>query len=80
MLRIRIRRIRMFLGLPHPDPNPVVGDTDPDPDPSIIKQKVRKTLIPSVLRLLYDFLSLTNYVNVALKSKKKKLGKKYATL
>jgi hypothetical protein len=32
-------------------------DPDPAPDPSIIKQKiVRKTLISTVLRLLYDFL------------------------
>jgi hypothetical protein len=38
-----------FSAIPHPDRNPVVGDTDPAPDPSIIKQKVRKTLIPSVL-------------------------------
>jgi hypothetical protein len=64
------------LGLPNPDPNPIVEDTDLDPDPSIIKQKVRKTLIPSVVRLLYDFLSLKNYVSVALKSKKKKNWKK----
>jgi hypothetical protein len=66
--------IGMFFGLPHPDPNPVVEDTvpAPDPDPSIIQQKVRKTLIPSVLWLLCEFLSLKNYVNVALKSKKRK--------
>ncbi len=70
-------RIRMFWGLPHPDPNPVVGDTDSTPDPSIIKQKVRKTLIPSVLWLLYEFLSLKNYVNVAFKCKKKKNSKKH---
>jgi hypothetical protein len=31
---------------------------------------VRKTLIPAVFRLLYDFLSLKNYVNVASKSNK----------
>jgi hypothetical protein len=33
---------------------------------------VRKTLIPTVLRLLLDFLSLINYVNVPSKSKKQK--------
>jgi hypothetical protein len=62
-------RILLFLGLP--DPDPLVRGTDPDP--FIIKQKkVRKTLIPIVLRLLYDFLSLKNDVNVALKSNKQK--------
>jgi hypothetical protein len=33
---------------------------------------VRKTLIPTVFSLLYDFLSLKNDVNVASKSKKQK--------
>ncbi len=33
---------------------------------------VRKTLIPTVLRLRYDFLSLKNYVNVPSKSNKQK--------
>jgi hypothetical protein len=33
---------------------------------------VRKTLIPTVLLLLLDFLSLKNYVNVPLKSNKQK--------
>jgi hypothetical protein len=47
-IRIRIRRIHMFLDLPHPDP--LVRDADPDP--SIINKK--KTLIPTVLSLLYD--------------------------
>ncbi len=38
---------------------------------------VRKTLIPPFLWLLYDFLSLKNYVNVPSKSnRQKKLGKK----
>jgi hypothetical protein len=32
---------------------------------------VRKTLIPTVLGLLYDFLSLKNYVKVASKSNNK---------
>ncbi len=45
----------MFLGLP--DPDLLVRGTEPDPAPSIIEQKgsVRKTLIPTVLWLLYDF-------------------------
>ncbi len=51
MLRIQIHRIRKFLGL---------LDLDPASDPSIIKQKneEKKTLIRTVLRLLYDFFSL----------------------
>ncbi len=54
-----------------PDPDPLVRDTDPDLDPSIIKQKiVRKTLIPTVLLLLYDFLSLKNDAYEASKSNK----------
>jgi hypothetical protein len=39
----------MFLGLLDPDPDPLVRGMDPDPDPSIIKQKKKKTLIPTVL-------------------------------
>ncbi len=50
VLGIRIRKIRMFLDLR--DPDPLIRGTDPDPDSSI-----RKTLIPSGLWLLYDFLS-----------------------
>ncbi len=47
----------MFLGLP-------------DPDPSITKQKiVRKTLIPTALWRLFDFLFLKTNVNVASKSR-----------
>jgi hypothetical protein len=53
VLRIRIRRIRMFWGLPDADPDPLERGTDPAPapapDPSIIKHKVRKTLIHTVL-------------------------------
>ncbi len=37
---------------------------------------VRKTLISTVLRVLYDFLSLKNDVNVASKSNKQKTEKK----
>jgi hypothetical protein len=45
LLRIRIRGIHMFLGLP-------------DLDPIAIKPKIgRKTLIPTVLWLLFHFLS-----------------------
>ena len=47
VLRIRIRRIHMFLGLLDPDPDPLVRGTDLDP--FIIKQKSKKTLIPTVL-------------------------------
>ncbi len=49
----------MFLGLLDPDPDSLVRGLDPDPDPSIIKQKYsRKTLISTVLCLLFDFLLL----------------------
>ncbi len=41
-----------------------------------LAQIVRKTLIPTVLCLLYDFLSLKNDVNVPLKSKKAKKTRK----
>jgi hypothetical protein len=43
----------MFLGLLDSDPDLLVREMapalDPDPDPCIIKQIVRKTLIPTVL-------------------------------
>jgi hypothetical protein len=55
VLRIRIRRIHMFWGL-----------SDPNHQPKI----VRKTLISTGFRLLYDFLSVKNYVNVPSKSNK----------
>ncbi len=63
----------MFLSLLDSDPDPLVRgmepDLAPDLDPSIIKQKiVRKTLISTVLRLLFDFLPLKNYVKVPSKS------------
>ncbi len=69
VLRIRIR---MFLGIPVPDPLIRRIDPDPAPDPSITQAKlpVRKTLIFTVLWLLYDFLSLKNDVTVALKGNK----------
>ncbi len=41
----------MFLGLPDPDPAL---------NPSIVKKISKKTLISTVLSLLYDFLSLQN--------------------
>ncbi len=51
----------MFLGLPDPD----ILVKCMDPDPSIVKQKnKKKTLIPTVLRLLLDFLSFKKDVNV----------------
>jgi hypothetical protein len=60
VLRIRIH---MFLGLLDPDPDPSVRFMDPDPAPDLDPfdhqaKKVRKTLIPTALRLLFDFLSL----------------------
>ncbi len=65
----------MFLGLP--DPDPLVRGVDPDLDPSIIllssRKIVRKTLILTVLRLLFDFLSLKNDVNVPSKSNMQKI-------
>jgi hypothetical protein len=66
VLRIRIRRLCMFLGLQ--DPDPLIRGTDPDP--SISSKNSFKNFIPTDLWLLYDFLSLKNYVNVASKSKK----------
>ncbi len=76
-LRIRIRsRIRMFLGLLEPDPEQLVGMMNGSVTVSGSfyheAKKVRKTLIHTVLWLLYDFLSLKNYVNVASKSNKQK--------
>ncbi len=57
----------MFLGLLDPNHDPLVRGMDPHP--SIIKQKiVRKTLIPNAFRLLFDFFSLKNDVNVPSKS------------
>ncbi len=44
---LRIDRIHMFFGLLDPGPDPLVRGMDPDP--SIIKKKVRKTLISTVL-------------------------------
>ncbi len=57
-----VLRIQMFLGIL--DPDPLVRDTDPAPDPSIKQKIVSKTLITTVLSLLFDFLSLKNDVNV----------------
>jgi hypothetical protein len=52
------------LGLVDPDPLLIDMDPDPDPDPSIIMQKARKTLIPTIFYFFFTFLSLKNYVNV----------------
>jgi hypothetical protein len=55
----------------------IVGESDPFGPPGsgfCYRQAkiVRKNLISHVLRLLYDYLSLKNYVNVASKSNKQK--------
>jgi hypothetical protein len=60
----------MFLGLP--DPDPLVRYPNPDWDPASFNHQpkiVRKTLIPAVSWLPYDFLSLKNVVNVPSKSR-----------
>jgi hypothetical protein len=71
VLRIQIRRIYLFLGLP--DPDPLVRGTDPvlhdfrSRSFQYHAKIVRKTLIPTVLWLRYDFLSLKNDLIVASK-------------
>ncbi len=46
------------------DPDPLVRGMDTDSDPSTInKSSKKKTLISTVLCLLFDFLSLKNDVN-----------------
>ncbi len=69
VLRIQIRILRILLFLVLPDPDPLVRGTAAAPDGPFYHQAkiVRKTLIPSVLWHLYDFLSLKNDVNVASK-------------
>jgi hypothetical protein len=47
------------------DPDPLIRGTDPNPPSS--SKIVRKTLISTVLWLLYDFLSVKYDVNVLLK-------------
>jgi hypothetical protein len=57
--------------VPAPDPDPLVRGMNPAPDPSMIYHQakiIRKTLIPTVLRLLLEFSSLKNDVNVPSKS------------
>jgi hypothetical protein len=59
----------MFLG--PSDPDALVRGTKPDS--SIINSQIlRKTLIPTVLCLLSDFLSLKNYVDVPVPPKSNK--------
>jgi hypothetical protein len=55
----------MFLGFSDTHPDPLVRGTDQ-------AKKVRKTLIPTFLWLLYDFLSSKNDVNVPSKSNDQK--------
>ncbi len=50
--------IRMFLDLL--DPDPLVRGTDLDPSVTMQIYGSKNNLIPTVLRLLYDFLSLKN--------------------
>jgi hypothetical protein len=59
----------MFSGLLDPDPDPLVRGMDPGPSEAKI---VRKTLISTVLRLLFDFLFLKNDVNGPSKSNMQK--------
>jgi len=52
---------------------------DQDPDPSFMissNKSSKKNLIPTFLSLVFDFLSLKNYVNVPSKSIKQKNSKK----
>ncbi len=63
----------MFLGLLDPDPDSLVKGTDLSGYFCHQAKLVRKTLILTVLRLLYDFLSLKNDVNVVSKSNKQKI-------
>ncbi len=56
-IRIRIHQIHVFLGLFDPDPDPLVRGMDLDPAPE-------KTLISTVLWLLFDYLPLKKYVKV----------------
>ncbi len=79
-----------FLGLLDPDPDPLVRSMDPNPDlsdpyvcgppgsGSFFQQAkiVRKTLIPTALLLLFDFLSSKNDVNLSSKSKKQDVGRR----
>ncbi len=63
----------MFLGLldPDPDPDPLGKGIDLDPAPPLSKNS-KKTSIFTVLGLLFDFLSLKNYVKVPSKSNMQK--------
>jgi hypothetical protein len=47
-----------------PDLDQLVRGMDPDPDPLSPSKIVRKTLVPTTLWLIFDFLSLKNDVNV----------------
>ncbi len=67
MFRIRIHRIHMFLG--PMDPDPLVTRCGSGSGSFCHKAKiVRETLISTILWLLFDFLSLKNYVKVPSKS------------
>jgi hypothetical protein len=71
----------IWCSVPNPDPHAFrppgsrsTSQKDPDPDPYLYHQEkiVRKTLIPTVLCLLLDFLSLKNDVNLPSKVISKK--------
>jgi hypothetical protein len=64
----------MFSGLPDPAPDPLVRGLDPDPDPLVrgMDPAPDPSMILTFLLLLYDFLSLRNDMNLALKSNKQK--------
>ena len=80
----QIRRNRASVGISVADPNPDVCIGSPGSGSRSISKgygsgsfyhhaiNCRKTLIPTVLRLLFDFLSLKNDVSVASKCNKQK--------
>ena len=62
----------MFLGFLDPDPYPLVRSMDPESGSFYQAKLVSISLIPTVLWLLFDFLSLKNDVNVPSKSNEQK--------
>ncbi len=66
-----VLRIRIFLSLLDPDPDPLVRGSGSGSFYHQVKI-IRKTLIPTVLWLLFEFFSLKSVVNVPSKSNKQK--------